>query len=102
MRFLHTSLRALAVLLFGSIIGQAGFAQQPGVAPIPHTKQIHLKHVLVIGQTKGFEHDSVSPAMVAIYELDENGLIKRWREYLDMADLTRKMGADEKFAAGGG
>ena len=40
--------------------------------------------------------------MVAIYELDEKGLIKRWREYLDMADLTRKMDADEKFAASGG
>jgi limonene-1,2-epoxide hydrolase len=40
--------------------------------------------------------------MVAIYELDEAGLIKRWREYLDMADLTRKMGVDEKFAGTGG
>jgi limonene-1,2-epoxide hydrolase len=40
--------------------------------------------------------------MVAIYELDDKGLIKRWREYLDMADLTRKMGEDEKFAANGG
>ena len=40
--------------------------------------------------------------MVAIYELDDSGLIKRWREYLDMADLTRKMGVDEKFAGGGG
>src|ERR1700732_413198 len=40
--------------------------------------------------------------MVAIYELDENGLIRRWREYLDMADLTRKMGADEEMAAHGG
>jgi limonene-1,2-epoxide hydrolase len=30
--------------------------------------------------------------MVAIYELDDGGLIKRWREYLDMADLTAKMG----------
>jgi limonene-1,2-epoxide hydrolase len=40
--------------------------------------------------------------MVAIYELDENGLIKRWREYLDMADLTRKMGADEEMAGHGG
>jgi limonene-1,2-epoxide hydrolase len=33
-------------------------------------------------------------SMVAIYELDENGLIKRWREYLDMADLMRKKGSD--------
>ena len=40
--------------------------------------------------------------MVAIYELDAAGLIKRWREYLDMADLTRKMGVDEKFAGTGG
>ena len=40
--------------------------------------------------------------MVAIYELDDAGLIKRWREYLDMADLARKMGVDEKFAGGGG
>jgi limonene-1,2-epoxide hydrolase len=40
--------------------------------------------------------------MVAIYELDEAGLINRWREYLDMADLTRKMGVDEKFAGTGG
>ena len=40
--------------------------------------------------------------MVAIYELDSAGLIKRWREYLDMAYLTRKMGVDEKFAGTGG
>jgi limonene-1,2-epoxide hydrolase len=40
--------------------------------------------------------------MVAIYELDKAGLIKRWREYLDMADLMRKMGVDEKFAGTGG
>jgi limonene-1,2-epoxide hydrolase len=40
--------------------------------------------------------------MVAIYELDDAGLIKRWREYLDMADLLRKQGTDEAFAATGG
>jgi limonene-1,2-epoxide hydrolase len=40
--------------------------------------------------------------MVAIYEFDEDGLICKWREYLDMADLTRKMGVDEQFAGGGG
>ena len=36
--------------------------------------------------------------MVAIYEFDEDGLILKWREYLDMADLTRKMGIDEEAA----
>ncbi len=49
-----------------------GFAQSTAaassmVAPAPHAKQIHLKHILVIGQTKGFEHDTVSAAMNAIY-----------------------------------
>jgi limonene-1,2-epoxide hydrolase len=36
--------------------------------------------------------------MVAVYELDEDGLIKRWREYLDMADLDKKRGVDAKVA----
>ena len=41
----------------------------------PHPMQIHLKHILVIGQTKGFEHDSVSAAMEAIYTMGkETGL----------------------------
>lgn len=40
--------------------------------------------------------------MVAIYELDENGLIKRWREYLDMMDLLKKQGGDLNDAAYGG
>src|SRR5579864_2419295 len=43
--------------------------------PPPREKKIHLKHVLVIGQTKGFEHDSVSAGMAAIYEMGrESGL----------------------------
>jgi limonene-1,2-epoxide hydrolase len=40
--------------------------------------------------------------MVAVYELDDDGRIKKWREYLDMADLTRKMGVNEEFAGSGG
>ena len=32
----------------------------------PSAKQVHLKHVLVIGETKGFEHDSISAAMDAV------------------------------------
>ncbi len=38
-------------------------------------KPTHLKHVLVIGQTKGFEHDSVSTVMASIYNMGkESGL----------------------------
>ena len=67
-------------------------AQQPpnNVAPPPHAKQIYLKHVLVIGQTKGFEHNSVSPAMAAIYDMGkESGL---WDTMLrtDTELLTKK------------
>src|ERR1700738_4833656 len=60
------------------------------IAPAPHGKQIHLKHVLVIGQTKGFEHDSISPAMDAIYQLGkQSGL---WDTMLrtDTELLTKK------------
>jgi limonene-1,2-epoxide hydrolase len=32
--------------------------------------------------------------LVAVYELDDQGLIKAWREYIDMADLTQKMGVE--------
>jgi len=37
--------------------------------PLPHAKTIHLKHVLVIGETKGFEHDSVPDAMANIWKM---------------------------------
>ncbi|GAC1644782.1 MAG: hypothetical protein NVS9B15_02090 [Acidobacteriaceae bacterium] len=66
----------------------------PLVPPNPTTKQIHLKHVLVIGQTKGFEHDSVSAAMVAVYTMgQETGLwdttIRTDTELLTKKDLKR-------------
>ena len=56
------------------------FAQQPPapnplIPPAPHAKEIHLKHVLVIGQTNGWNHDSVPDAMAAIYNMGhETGL----------------------------
>src|ERR1700751_4709255 len=56
----------------------------------PSAKQIHLKHVLVIGQTKGFEHDSISPAMDAIFQMGkQSGL---WDTMLrtDTELLTKK------------
>ena len=44
-------------------------AVDPSLPPPPHEKKIHLKHVLVVGQTKGFEHDSVPDGMAAIYNM---------------------------------
>jgi limonene-1,2-epoxide hydrolase len=42
--------------------------------------------------------------LVAIYEFNDEGLIVRWREYLDMDDLNRKMGitADRNPAGNAG
>ena len=72
--------------------GQAAAPEMP--PPPPHAKQIHLKHVLVIGQTKGFEHDSVSAAMAAIYNMgQESGLwdteMRTDTELLTKKDLGR-------------
>ena len=62
--------------------------------PSPHAKEIHLKHVLVIGETKGFEHDSISDAMAAIYNMGkESGLwdttMRTDTELLTKKDLGR-------------
>ncbi len=50
--------------------------------------------MLVIGQTKGFEHDSVSAAMVAVYNMgEESGLwdatLRTDTELLTKIDLGR-------------
>ena len=63
---------------------------QGALPPAPRTKQVHVKRVLVIGQTKGFEHDSITAAMVAIYNMgQESGL---WDATLrtDTELLTKK------------
>ena len=65
------SARRLYVLsLILLVLVQIGHAQDQAanraVPPPPHAKQIHLKHVLVIAQTKGFEHDSIPAAMAAV------------------------------------
>ena len=69
----------LVLVAFGFVFNfgrsQAQSAGIEAVPPAPHTKQIHLKHVLVISQTKGFEHDSIATAMAAIYNMGfESGL----------------------------
>jgi len=88
-------------LLILPLLIPAGFAQaqdQPAVdsslPPPPHAKQIHLKHILVIGETKGFEHDSISDAMVAIYNMGhDSGLwdatLRTDTELITKKDLGR-------------
>src|ERR1035441_4562792 len=78
---LGRSILILTCGLIASMIGLEGnrtWAQSTGgnaMPPPPHAKEIHLKHVLVIGETKGFEHDSISDAMAAVYNMGkESGL----------------------------
>jgi type 1 glutamine amidotransferase len=86
---------ALFLLLwFFALTGFIAAQNQPGVDPSiplpPHEKKIHLKHILVIGQTKGFEHDSVPDGMAAIYNMGrESGL---WDATLrtDVELITKK------------
>ncbi|HET9308366.1 MAG TPA: ThuA domain-containing protein [Candidatus Sulfotelmatobacter sp.] len=87
-------LAVLPCLLLSLLTSLAAAQNQAGIAastpPPPHEKKIHLKHILVIGQTKGFEHDSVSPGMVAIYNMGrESGL---WEATLrtDTELITKK------------
>jgi type 1 glutamine amidotransferase len=81
-------LPALAIILIPGIHAQSTGSET--LPPPPHPKQIHLKHVLVIGQTKGFEHDSISAAMAAVFNMgQESGL---WDTMLrtDTELLTKK------------
>ena len=75
---LSPSLTILAVAVVITLCSASPLCQSPAnsaVPPAPHAKQIHLKHVLVISQTKGWEHDSVPEAMDAVFTMGkESGL----------------------------
>src|SRR5580658_1592904 len=90
------SLRAfltLSAILLLSGTSARSFGQG-ALPPAPHAKQVHVKHVLVIGQTKGFEHDSISAAMAAVFNMgQESGLwdttLRTDTELLTKKDLGR-------------
>jgi hypothetical protein len=92
-RILFPALIGLAIFsLSNRTFGQSALSSQ--LPPAPHAKEIRLKHVLVIGQTKGFEHDSVSAAMATVYNLGkESGLwdttMRTDTELLTKKDLGR-------------
>ena len=87
-RFLLSALIGLTMLGQCSRI-QAQTAGSP-LPPAPRPKEVRIKHVLVIGQTKDWEHDSVSAAMAAVYNMGrESGL---WETTMrtDTKSLTKK------------
>jgi uncharacterized protein len=85
-----TTIGSIAALCLGVLFYWSPATAQTGTPPVPHAKPTHLKHVLVIGETKGFEHDSVSDAMASIWKMGhDTGL---WDTMLrtDTELLTKK------------
>ena len=69
MRRTRISLFLVLPILAICAAAQNQAAVDPSLPSPPHEKQVRLKHILVIAQTKGFEHDSISAAMAAIYNM---------------------------------
>ena len=89
--FLGLALAGIVVLTQHTAAQAVG---KDALPPVPHAKPTHLKHVLVIGETKGFEHDSVSAAMAAIYNMGEqtglwDTMLRTDTELLTKKDLGR-------------
>jgi uncharacterized protein len=79
-----------ALTTFASAQQPTDAQANPLIPPAPHAKPTHLKHVLVIGETKGFEHDSVPDAMVAIFELGRDSGLWDTTLRTDTELLTKK------------
>ncbi|MDE1178765.1 MAG: ThuA domain-containing protein [Edaphobacter sp.] len=73
MRCLHVLRHSTAaVLLFALSTFTAHAQAAPAPAPKPAPAGKIPRHVLVIGETKGFEHDSVPDAMAAVYNMGKS------------------------------
>ena len=84
----------LFVLVAGCLYLHRLRAQTPPRGLPPAT---HVAHVLVVGQTKGFEHDSVPDAMAAIYQMGHD--TKLWETTLrtDTEQITKKDAKERNF-----
>ncbi len=92
-RFGFAVLVGLVIVGLGCLI-HAQSTGNSALPPAPHVKEVRMKHVLVIGQTKDWEHDSVSDTMAAVYNLGkESGLwdttMRTDTKLLTKKELTR-------------
>ena len=85
-------LRLLTVLIFCLPLVNLALAQSGNetLPPPPHSDSVHRKHVLVIGETKGWEHESVSAAMDAIYTMGKSSGLWDTEMRTDTKLLTKK------------
>ena len=79
-RFRRVCNSVAAALLFMSAVALHAGAQAaaPAAKPAPPPGKVP-RHVLVIAQTHGFEHDSIPDAMAAVYNMgQQTGLWDSW------------------------
>jgi hypothetical protein len=81
-------LPAFAIIVIPTIHAQS--TGSDALPPPPPPEQIHLKHVLVISQTKGFEHDSISAAMAAVFSMGQQSGLWDTMMRTDTELLTKK------------
>src|SRR5580692_1472057 len=90
LRFASGSLiLACGLFVLSAVFASAQSSGAP-LPPQPHAKQTHLKHVLVVSQTKGFEHDSISTAMAAIFDMGKESSLWDTEMRTDTELLTKK------------
>jgi len=65
-------------------------AQTVALPAPPHAKEVRLKHVLVIAQTKDWDHDSISATMAAIYNMGKQSGLWDTTLRTDTRLLTKK------------
>ncbi len=80
---------SLALVAFAATL-RAQVTARDEMPPPPHAKTIHLKHVLVIGETKGWEHDSISACMTAIFDMGQQSGLWDAELRTDTELLTKK------------
>jgi len=79
--------------------------RQLGYVSFPHCGTVHMLSTDRMVATERVDHfirngKRVRHALMAMFELDGDGLITAWREYFDTWDLSRQTGADPARLSG--
>lgn len=79
--------------------------RQLGYVSLPNCGTINMvsnERMVVTERLDRFVRDgkTINHALMAIFELDADGLITAWREYFDSYDLTRQTGANPARLSG--
>ena len=90
MRLLRNSVLTACSLIALTIAASAWAQSAAPNPPAPHAKQIHVKHVLVVAQTKGFEHDSIPATMAAVYNMGKQSGLWDTELRTDTKPITKK------------